>query len=185
MARNPKYKLLFGPVSISNRYSSFSRVLLANFLKIHTYLPELGRWIEPTHPLKARGRFARHDLQLAGTVVRSVDEVNELIAEIERDRKHMPVLLRQYLKLNAQLLGLNVDPAFGDVLDGLMLVDLTRVDKRTLGRYLGRDNVDAFLAHHGVDDAASSGAARSDTARSDTARSGLRQMPTMLKPLST
>ena len=46
----------------------------------------------------------------------------------------MPVLLRQYLQLNASLLGFNVDPAFGDALDALMMVDLTRVPVRTLQR---------------------------------------------------
>ncbi len=60
----------------------------------------------------------------------------------------MPVLLRQYLQLNASLLGFNVDPAFGDALDALMMVDLTRVPVRTLQRYLGRRDAATFLAHH-------------------------------------
>jgi hypothetical protein len=58
------------------------------------------------------------------------------------------VLLRQYLKLGARLLGFNVDPSFGDVLDGLMLVDLMKVDPGLLGRYLGRENLESFYAHH-------------------------------------
>ena len=46
------------------------------------------------------------------------------------------------------LLGFNVDPAFGDALDALMMVDLTRVPVRTLQRYLGRRDAATFLAHH-------------------------------------
>ena len=61
----------------------------------------------------------------------------------------MPVLLRQYLQLNAQLLGFNVDPDFGDVLDGLMLVDVTRVEPKVLRRYMGKDAAEQYLAHHG------------------------------------
>jgi hypothetical protein len=61
----------------------------------------------------------------------------------------MPVLLRQYLKLNAKLLGFNVDPDFGDVLDGLMLVDLTKVQRAILVRYMGRGEAAQFLEHHG------------------------------------
>ena len=58
------------------------------------------------------------------------------------------MLLRQYLKLNARLLGFNVDPAFGEALDALMLVDLTTVDLPILHRYLGRIDATRFLAYH-------------------------------------
>jgi hypothetical protein len=47
------------------------------------------------------------------------------------------VLLRQYLRLNAKLLGFNVDPAFGDALDALMMVDLADVEPAILQRYFG------------------------------------------------
>jgi len=48
------------------------------------------------------------------------------------------VLLRQYLRLNATLLGFNVDPAFGDALDALMMVDIRRIPIPLRLRYLGR-----------------------------------------------
>jgi hypothetical protein len=75
--------------------------------------------------------------------------VNGLIVREEADGKGMPVLLRQYLKLNARLIGFNVDPTFGEALDALMLVDLTTVDRPILNRYLGRVEAERFLAHHG------------------------------------
>ena len=59
------------------------------------------------------------------------------------------MLLRQYLKLNARLLGWNVDRRFGRALDGLMLVDLVDVPRPVLSRYLGKDGAGAFLAAHG------------------------------------
>jgi hypothetical protein len=58
------------------------------------------------------------------------------------------VLLRQYLKLNARLIGFNVDPDFGDVVDALMMVDLTAVEPTILARYLGREVARHFLARH-------------------------------------
>ena len=57
----------------------------------------------------------------------------------------MPVLLRQYLRLNARFLGFNTDPAFGDVLDALMLVDLTQVSRAVLARYMRREGAGAFV----------------------------------------
>jgi hypothetical protein len=41
-----------------------------------------------------------------------------------------------------------VDPDFGEVLDALMLVDLTAVDRGVLARYLGRAGAAQFLAYH-------------------------------------
>jgi len=70
------------------------------------------------------------------------------VRELEAERRGMPVLLRQYLKLNAKLLGFSVDPAFGHVLDGLVVVDLLDVDRALLARYLGKDGAAKFLAYH-------------------------------------
>jgi hypothetical protein len=86
---------------------------------------------------------------LIGTVVGSIEEVGDLVSEVEGDRMGVPVLLRQYLKLNARLLGMNVDPSFGDVLDALLLVDLMDVEPAILGRYMGKEQVAAFRARHG------------------------------------
>jgi len=61
----------------------------------------------------------------------------------------MPVLLRQYLKLNGKLLGFNVDPDFGNVLDGLMLIELENVERQTLKKYLGSKEAEAYLAYRG------------------------------------
>ena len=52
------------------------------------------------------------------------------------------------LKLNARLIGFNVDPHFGDALDALMMVDLAVVDPAILSRYLGREDAALFRARH-------------------------------------
>lgn len=147
VARHPRYRMLFGPVSISNDYQSLSKQLLVTFLKLNRYLPKLGRLIEPRNEPRFRpiGDWEPH---LTGTVVRDIDGINELVAEIEEDRLSMPVLLRQYLKLNANMLGVNIDPDFGHVVDALMLVDLANVQRPILNRYLGRQGAQDFLAFH-------------------------------------
>ena len=75
-----------------------------------------------------------------------LEDVDRLLAQIEPDGKGMPVLLRQYLKLNAQALAFSVDPEFGDALDALMMVDLAVVEPAILNRYLGRQQAAAFLS---------------------------------------
>jgi hypothetical protein len=64
--------------------------------------------------------------------------VSSLVRRVEPDGKDIPVLLRQYLKLNAKLLGFTMDPSFGNVLDGLMMVDLADVEPGILSRFMGR-----------------------------------------------
>jgi hypothetical protein len=35
----------------------------------------------------------------------------------------VPVLIRQYIQMNAKILGFNIDPKFNDCLDGFLLLD--------------------------------------------------------------
>ena len=64
-------------------------------------------------------------------------------------QKSIPILLRQYLKLDGKLLGFNIDRSFGDVLDGLIYIDLRETDLRILERYMGREGTEKFLRFHG------------------------------------
>ena len=141
VARNPQYAVLFGPVSVSARYSHLSHDLLKAFLEQNHLHADLARLVEAINP----GRAAANSLR---AVPASIDAVDRLIAAAERDGKGVPVLLRQYLKLNARLLGFNVDPRFGDALDALMMVDLRTVHAGMLNRYLGRAETASFLAYH-------------------------------------
>jgi putative hemolysin len=149
VATQPRYRMLFGAVSIANDYRSMTKQLLMTFLKVSGYESDLTRFVKPKNPPKLRP-MRDFDSRLVSTVVGGLDEVDELVTEIESSQRAMPVLLRQYLKLNARLLGFNIDPDFGDVLDGLVLVDLTKVDRPVLARYLGRESAATFLAHHGI-----------------------------------
>jgi putative hemolysin len=142
IARSPQYRVLFGPVSISSRYQDTSQQLLRAFLAQEHGAPGFGALLEPVNPPPPLGLSARSSAAIA-----NVEELDDLISRLEGG-PGIPVLLRQYLKLNATVLGFNVDPAFRDALDALMMVDLTRVSESTLRRYLGRRDAEAFLAFH-------------------------------------
>jgi putative hemolysin len=140
---NPRYRVLFGTVSVSTRYTDSTHQLLMQFLSQNhrdDQLAELA--IAQNPPTQTESHMP---LEL---VPRSIDEVNRLVSASEPDGKGVPVLLRQYLKLDARLIGFNVDPQFGDALDALMMVDLTKVDRAILNRYLGREGAASFLAAH-------------------------------------
>jgi len=141
VARNPRYRRLFGVVSISDSYESISRQLMVKFLQTTRFDADLGRLVRAKNPPAP----ARTGLVASATVER-LEDVSALIRRLEPDGKDMPVLLRQYLKLNARLLGFSIDPAFGNVLDGLVVVDLDDVEPAILARYMGRDEAAAFRA---------------------------------------
>ncbi len=139
--RHPRYATLFGPVSISAEYRSASQRLLVAFLEQNRYAHEWARWVRPrtpTRPDRSGG------YRLAPTQLRDLDDVSTFISEIEADHKGVPILLKQYLKLGGRLLGFNVDPAFSNVLDVLIMVDLRRTDRKILARYMGREGAERF-----------------------------------------
>ena len=145
VAANPRYRMLFGPVSISADYASTTRTLLARFL-LATRPSLLRRLVEPRQPLRDDAPDA--DALVRSRVATSLTEVDELVRDLESGQRGLPVLLRHYLKLNAKLLGFSVDAAFGGVLDGLVVVDLLDVDRALLARYLGREAAQAVIAAH-------------------------------------
>jgi putative hemolysin len=142
--RTPRYATLFGPVSISADYRSASQALIVAFLEQNRYVHEWSKWVRPrvpTRPDRAGG------CPLSPAQLRGLDDVSSFISEIEADHKGVPILLKQYLRLGGRLLGFNVDPEFSNVLDVLIMVDLRRTGK-ILERYMGREGVAQFLAHH-------------------------------------
>jgi putative hemolysin len=143
--RDPRYATLFGPVSISADYQSASQRLIVAFLEQNKYVHEWSRWVRPRTPTRP-GRASGYGLSPAQ--LRNLDDVSSFIAEIEADHKGVPILLRQYLRLGGRLLGFNVDPAFSNVLDVLIMVDLRHTDPKILGRYMGREGVARFRASH-------------------------------------
>jgi putative hemolysin len=142
IVRSNRYRVLFGPVSISSRYGDHSQQLLKAFLAENHYDRELGELVHALTPPTDTPLPAG----VAAETVRSIADVDRMVARLERDGKGIPVLLRQYLRL----LGFNVDPAFGDALDALMTVDLATVEPAILSRYLGREEAARFLRWHGT-----------------------------------
>jgi putative hemolysin len=145
---NPHYKTLFGPVSITDGYHALSKQLIVKFLKMNRFRDDMDDFVKarkPPRPAPLRG----WDIDSAVRITKDdIDDISELISCIEMDRKGLPILLKQYLKLGGRVAGFNVDPAFGNVIDGLIMVDLTKTEQRLLDRYMGREGTALFLAHH-------------------------------------
>lgn len=155
IARHPRYRTLFGPVSISRDYSDLSRRLIASTLLQHSQAKDLSLMVRPRKPALLK------PVRVPGCegIARNLSfadfrEVCALIADLEFQQKEVPVLLRHYLNLGGQLLAFNIDESFGNVMDGLIVVDLLKTDRRTLRRYLGDDGLEVFLSFHAAQESA-------------------------------
>ncbi|MBW3697426.1 lysophospholipid acyltransferase family protein [Vibrio sp. T187] len=142
VARNPKYTHLFGPVSISNDYSHTARQLMAATLSIHHYDQEKATLVSASSPLRSNNNVFWQTHLLSSLA--SVPLLSKVLARMEQG-KGLPVLLRQYLGMNGKLVCFNVDPAFNNALDGLIVVNLKKVPLKTLGKYMGKDEAKTYL----------------------------------------
>jgi len=144
VAAYPRYRHLFGPVSIPAEYKDASRQLMAGYFGAAHGLPEFAGLVKPRTPLRGDPWLRK----AAASLVEDIDDMAALLGGIEADGKGVPVLLRQYLKLGGGLLGFNLDPDFSNVLDGLILVDLLKTEPKQLEKFMGKNGLAAFMAHH-------------------------------------
>jgi len=149
VVKYPQYKLLFGPVSINREYMPISRDLMIRFLRENRFDSTLSSFVRAKRPPRSQ-RKIRGSERRSLKSLQNIEEISALVSEIEKDRKGVPILLKHYLKMNGRLLSFNVDQAFGECLDGLIIVDLTQSDRKLLRAYLSPEGMESFLHFHGV-----------------------------------
>jgi putative hemolysin len=133
---NPKYRYLIGPVSISNSFSKFSKSLIVDFIYRNHYDQEMAQMVKPRKKFKVD--FSKIDVDILTANNSSLKSLDHLINEIETSHIKVPVLLRQYIALNAKIICFNIDPKFSDCLDGFLVLDLEDVPKDMLDK-LGKN----------------------------------------------
>ena len=141
--------VLFGAVSISNDYNKVSREMIYRFFEARMREDDLAEMIAPRRPFRPL-RLRPWDCRAMNRAMRDLDDLSQPIADVETDRKGLPILLRQYAKIGGRLLGFNVDRKFSNVLDGLVVVDLRKTDSSVLERYLGREAAAQFRQKHNL-----------------------------------
>lgn len=148
-ARNLRYRHAFGVVSISNDYRDVSRHLITQFLMDTTRLPEYESLVRSRTPYEPRNEM---DVNEMCSQCVTIEDIDELVKKLEPSGMGVPVLVRQYLKLEAKLLApFNIDRGFADVIDGLMLVDFMQVERRIAHFYLGKELAAKFRSSHGFE----------------------------------
>lgn len=125
MLKNPRYRYMIGPVSISNSFSKFSKSLIVDYISRNHFDHEMAQYVKPRKKFKVDFSKIDTDVLLAGDD--SFKVIGDLIAEVETRNMKIPVLLRQYIAMNANIICFNIDPKFADCLDGFLVLDFSKI----------------------------------------------------------
>lgn len=131
LLKNPKYRYLTGPVSISNNYSTASKESIIKFITTYYFNNDLARYIRPRKGYRFVSQNENINMLLdhAG---HDLNKFDRMIGDIDKVNNGIPVLLKKYLSLNAKILAFNVDPNFNNCLDGLIMLDIYDVPQETI-----------------------------------------------------
>ncbi|QCX53547.1 lysophospholipid acyltransferase family protein [Elizabethkingia sp. JS20170427COW] len=128
--RNPEHKFLMGGVSISNKFSDFSKTLMIEFMRSHYYDSVVAQYIHPKNEYKVRLK-EREKLLFFEGLDNDLNKFDKLIDDFEPGMR-LPVLIKKYIKQNAKVVAFNVDPNFNDAIDGLMYIRISDIPESTI-----------------------------------------------------
>lgn len=129
--RFPEHKFLIGGVSISNRFSKFTKSLMIEFMKSNYYDPYVAQYVRPKKEFKVKLKDADKDFVFDESQS-DLNKFDKIIDEIEPGSLRIPVLIKKYIKQNAKVVAFNVDPLFNNAVDGLMYIRIADLPDSTV-----------------------------------------------------
>ncbi len=138
VARHPRYHRLFGAVSTSDDYTYISQNLIVRYFRRTKMNANWRGGLQPRIPFQDKPEELSQQLK-------SIEEVSAQVANHEPDGKGIPVLLRQYFKMNATLLDFAFNPYFQHCLEAMVLVDLKAAPALLLKKYMGKEGYQKFM----------------------------------------
>ena len=136
LSKNSEYRYLIGPVSISNWFTKLSKSLIVEFIRNNNFDHELAQFVKPRKKFKVD--FSKIDKDMLTEGSKTLKDLDSLISDIEITNMKIPVLLKQYLALNAKIISFNIDPKFSDSLDGFLILDIHTIPNEILKK-LGKN----------------------------------------------
>lgn len=129
--RFPEHNYLIGGVSISNKFSDFSKSLMIEFMKSNYYDPYIAQYIKPKKEYKVKLKDADKDFVFDESAA-DLNKFDKIIDEVEPGTLRIPVLIKKYIKQNAKVIAFNVDPLFNNAIDGLMYIRIADLPESTV-----------------------------------------------------
>jgi len=131
LLKNPEYRYLIGPVSISDDLSKFSKSLLVDFIMKWFFNQEFSKFVRPRKEFVPEPDKINSRKIFIDTWEKDISKIEKIITDVESGYR-MPVLLKKYIEINGKIIGFNIDPKFNNCLDGLMILDLYEVPEEII-----------------------------------------------------
>ena len=139
LLKNPEYRYLIGPVSISNTYSGISKELIIRYIMANYFDYKRAAFVKPRNRFKVKTKDQHLNTALEN-MTPDLHSLDKFIGDIDQYNSGLPILLKKYLGLNAKIVAFNVDPKFNDCVDGLLVLDIFDVPKPTIESLLKEVN---------------------------------------------
>ena len=138
VSQHPKYRTLYGTVSLSKLYDPRSVALINEVL------------VEEDNNVTGKKTFSYslhpEILEFIDSSPLTPEQLSTFIMSIEVDGKDLPVLVKQYQKLGAIFHKIAIDKNFNDTPGLLLSVDLPKSPDKLLKLYLGKEK-DKYLSY--------------------------------------
>ena len=131
LLKNPEYRYLIGPVSISNTYSKISKELIIRHIMANYCDYDKAALVRPRKRFKVKTKDV-HLNEAMKHMTPQLSSLDKFIGDVDRYNHGLPVLLKKYLGLNAKIIAFNIDPKFNDCVDGMILLDIFDIPKATI-----------------------------------------------------
>lgn len=136
LVKNPHFRFLFGPVSISNAQPGVAKELLIYFYKLY-FSPDASLSCS-RNPFSFSQPMASLEKEFCGTDYKAdFRKLKSLLANLGTT---IPPLYKQYTGLcepgGVVFLDFNIDPAFSNCIDGLVIVDTKKLKEAKRKRYM-------------------------------------------------
>ncbi|SFD62795.1 GNAT family N-acyltransferase [Pseudoalteromonas denitrificans] len=141
--KNPKFRYLFGPVSISDSLPKSAKDHLVFFYQLH--FGNKNKLAESNFPYLIN-KQDKVKFQETFTGLDHKADFATLKHLIANMGSSIPTLYKQYSDLcepgGVEFLSFGTDPEFNDCIDGLVLVDLDKLKEKKRNRYINSHNIE-------------------------------------------
>ena len=137
VARHPRVRYLFGPVSLSGTLPELAKALLVRYYALHYPDPDgLASGLMPYRPAPQYAVLAEQ--MISGQ--NRLDDLRKLREQLDHMGVKIPTLYKQYAEVcipgGVRFSAFNIDPDFNYCIDGLVCVDLDKLTDKKRQRYL-------------------------------------------------
>ncbi len=146
---NMEYKILMGPVSISNEFQDSSKHLIVNYLMKH-HVHEKSSMVTSKNPPQFDSNLSPEELTSVLDASLNLASLQDFVRMAEGNPKaQIPQLIKLYIELGVRFLAFNKDDDFNSI-DGLIWLNIPQMPTKIGQRYFGEDSWIKYVAHHGL-----------------------------------